>query len=207
MPKEKPKIQEKAKKNIRRRELLKAGLLSGSAAILTSKNISANPAIVQNTTSDCPTTLEPFVDALPIMPIARPVRALNPAPTLAANIAGGEANRDDHQRFDEFFPKVLYDINISEGDHKFHRDLPPSKIWGHSNMGTPAITPGPTFMARYGQSVLVRRHNNLPADHVGFGSPEVTTHLHNGHTASESDGNTDNWFVSGLFKDYHYTNI
>lgn len=205
--KEKSKFQEKPKEKatIRRRELLKAGLLSGSAAILTSKRVSAR-AQEQESCSPCP-TLEPFVDALPIMPVAQRVRALNPGPTLSANITGGEANRDDHQRFSEFPPTVFYDINISEGSHKFHRDLPSSQIWGHSNNRSPAITPGPTFMVRYGESVIVRRHNNLPIDHVGFGSPEVTTHLHNGHTPSESDGNADNFFGSGLFKDYHYPNI
>jgi FtsP/CotA-like multicopper oxidase with cupredoxin domain len=71
------------------------------------------------------------------------------------------------------------------------RVLPASTIYGFN--GT---FPGPMIYARYGQPALVRFENQL--DHnpynldVGdFGSPErqFLTHLHNGHTAPESDGN------------------
>jgi hypothetical protein len=39
--------------------------------------------------------------------------------------------------------------------------------------------------------VLVRFQNNLPSVKVpqAFGIAEITTHLHNGHTPFESDGN------------------
>jgi FtsP/CotA-like multicopper oxidase with cupredoxin domain len=37
--------------------------------------------------------------------------------------------------------------------------------------------------------------------------PSVTTHLHNGHTASESDGNPLDFFEIGHFYDQHYPNV
>jgi len=49
-----------------------------------------------------------------------------------------------------------------------------------------------------------------------FGIAEITTHLHNGHTPSESDGNPVNYFnsindpnaINPLgFKDQHYPNV
>ncbi len=43
-------------------------------------------------------------------------------------------------------------------------------------------------MARYGRPIIARLHNQLPQNHVGFGSPEISTHLHNAHNPSESDG-------------------
>ncbi|MGU5718050.1 hypothetical protein [Aeromonas taiwanensis] len=50
------------------------------------------------------------------------------------------------------------------------------------------IMPSVVVAAKYGQPIICRIHNNLPLDHDGFGTPEISTHLHNLHTASESDG-------------------
>ena len=74
------------------------------------------------------------------------------------------------------------------------RKLPPSTIYGFN--GT---FPGPMIYARYGQASLVRFENHLndpsnpfnTLDRQDFGAPDgaFLTHLHNGHTAPESDGN------------------
>ena len=71
------------------------------------------------------------------------------------------------------------------------RTLPPSTIYGFN--GT---FPGPRINAEYGKPVLVRFENHLDEnplnlDRQDFGSPDFSflTHLHNGHTAPESDGN------------------
>jgi FtsP/CotA-like multicopper oxidase with cupredoxin domain len=75
----------------------------------------------------------------------------------------------------------------------------------------------PTFFARYGRPVIVRLHNELPKDHEGFGTPEISMHLHNLHTPSESDGFPGDYFSPykagptltkpGNFKDQFYPNI
>jgi FtsP/CotA-like multicopper oxidase with cupredoxin domain len=71
------------------------------------------------------------------------------------------------------------------------RDLPKSTIYGFN--GT---FPGPMINAEYGKPCLVRFINRLDENPMGldrqdFGSPDHSflTHLHNGHTAPESDGN------------------
>ncbi len=71
------------------------------------------------------------------------------------------------------------------------RDLPRSTIYGFN--GT---FPGPRINAEYGKPALVRFNNQLDQnpdnlDRQDFGAPDWTflTHLHNGHTAPESDGN------------------
>ena len=146
-----------------------------------------------------PTT--PFVDPLPIAPIAQPVSRLSPAPR--ADPLPGEARTATHQRWNEFLPRTLYEVHVKEAQHRFHStDLPPNTIWGFDG-----LVPGPTFHARYGEPILVRRFNDLPANHVGFGIPQISTHLHNGHTPTESDGFPGDFFNSGLFYDYHYPNI
>ena len=91
-----------------------------------------------------------------------------------------------------------------------------STIWGYD--GT---YPGPTFKSRYGTPILVRIFNGLydspkanpaflkalPPPGTNFGNAQITTHLHNGHTASESDGYPGNFHDSGTYWDNHYPNI
>ncbi|MBI2907664.1 MAG: multicopper oxidase domain-containing protein [Chloroflexi bacterium] len=69
--------------------------------------------------------------------------------------------------------------------------LPPSTIYGFN--GT---FPGPMINAEYGKLALVRFVNELDQNPFNlnrgdFGAPDwaFLTHLHNGHTAPESDGN------------------
>lgn len=206
-----------------RRTVLKTGAAAGAVTVLTSRKgfatdflgAKANavlgaatpppepiPCSPQPTNS--PNTT-PFVQALPIPPVAIPQFTLNPAPTLSANTAGGEAARADHQRWNQFLPHVYYDVHLQPAMHQFHPDLPPTYIWGYNG-----IYPGPTFLNLYNIPVLVRFHNDLPATHndaVNFGDNNHTTHLHNGHTASESDGFAGDFWAPGLFKDHHYPNI
>ena len=75
--------------------------------------------------------------------------------------------------------------------------LPPSTIYGFSgtpNVPNSAAFPGAMIYARYGQPLNLRLENQLHIDggldRMDFGSPEwgFLTHLHNGHTACESDG-------------------
>ncbi|MCJ7799777.1 MAG: multicopper oxidase domain-containing protein [Polaromonas sp.] len=54
-------------------------------------------------------------------------------------------------------------------------------------------------MARYGEPAIVRIYNNLPSNSVGFGSPEISTHLHNLHCSSESDGFPGDYYSATNF--------
>jgi len=116
--------------------------------------------------------------------------------------ADGSYAETYHQRYTEFKPVKAYEIHIKEAKQKFHPAIPSTTVWGYD--GT---FPGPLFKARYGEPILVRFHNELPADHVGFGSPDVTTHLHNAHTPPESDGGPWNFFSPGTCWDNHYPNV
>jgi FtsP/CotA-like multicopper oxidase with cupredoxin domain len=74
------------------------------------------------------------------------------------------------------------------------RNLPHSTIYGFN--GT---FPGPMINFEYTKPALVRFENHLDVgyERQDFGSPNYSfiTHLHNGHTASESDGNPGAGFV------------
>ena len=58
----------------------------------------------------------------------------------------------------------------------------------------------------YGTPILIRNYNQLPSDNGGFGLNSVTTHLHNGHTPSESDGFPCDYFAAGQYYDQYYPN-
>jgi len=152
----------------------------------------------------------PFVVPLPMPPIKEPVSGLSPVPGEFPD--EDEAGRAPHQAWSRFPPQKFYYLKVEEKDHEFHPELPKQKIWGYDG-----ITPGPTFIAKYGEPILVRIENALPREHVGFGTPEISTHLHNAHTPSESDGFPGDYYSeakcgstlsrSGKFKDHHYPNV
>ena len=88
---------------------------------------------------------------------------------------------------------------------RFHPDLPdqgPLALWTFNGTLPPKL-----MMTRYGEPVLFRHVNNLPADvtqNGGFGRHTMSTHEHNGHHGAENDGFTGAYFFPGQFYDYHY---
>ena len=185
---------------ITRRSFLKlttgAGLIVGAPYIITSKKSAliadAFAAMDGGSTSgvSSPPTA-PFAAPLPMPVIPTPVASLSPAPVTS-----------NFQRYSQFPAQEYYDINVEEGLHSFHPSLPLNRVWGYNG-----IVPGPSFRARYGKPMIVRFRNNLPAISTGFGDPNIVTHLHNGHTGSESDGYPGDFYGSGLYKDHHYPHM
>ncbi|QDT02396.1 Spore coat protein A [Rubripirellula lacrimiformis] len=145
-------------------------------------------------------------------------------------------------RFDECYGKDSYNWGFASfckaadhpkdnGNYASYQDcqfepLRKNQQWKRdASVGLPAMkvrlqasSPGPTFQARYGQPVMVRRVNSLPEilndaasyknrRRIKFALPSTTTHLHNAHTASESDGNPNDWINTGEYWDHHYGNF
>ncbi len=185
-----------------RRELIKMGLITSAGLLVPKRGLSArwrNPrAGIPDDNPVSPLT-RAFVEPLPIMPIKQAVASLNPAPTVAPNTAAGEGRTRPHQALTLFPPQKLYQVTQKAAQVSMSPDLPVQTIWGFDG-----IIPGPTYIARYGEPILVRNVNSLPTNNGGFGLPSVTTHLHNNHTPSESDGFPCDFFEIGQFYDQHY---
>jgi FtsP/CotA-like multicopper oxidase with cupredoxin domain len=170
----------------------------------------------------------PWMEELPaaIVPVAH-VEVLTPAPTLEPNVDAGEAGRDAHQRYEELTGVLgdpeFYELFVRENAKWItHPDLPEQRVWSYRGGNADATVPA-TIFAHYGQPVICRIHNELPHKHVGFGTPEISTHLHNAHTPSESDGFPGDYYSGyeagptvdksgskqgcGTFKDHFYPNI
>jgi FtsP/CotA-like multicopper oxidase with cupredoxin domain len=200
------------KAQLSRRDMMKAGLLTSAGYLIHKNGLSAR---AQFSGDDCddrwrdgsdgtpespPTT--PFLEPMPIPPVAQPVATLSPAPTIAPNTAAGEGRTRPHQAFAQFAPQKLYEVHQREALVSMHPQLPLQRLWTFN--GT---SPGQTYVARYGEPILVRNFNDLPANNGGFGLQSVSTHLHNGHTPSESDGFPCDFFGQGKFYDQHYPNV
>jgi FtsP/CotA-like multicopper oxidase with cupredoxin domain len=117
-----------------------------------------------------------------------------------------------HQRFNDFPPVKFYVQHQTEGRWNYHDQLTAITSDGLGSLAWlwNGSTPGDTLVATYGEPVFVRRFNDLPSVEdalIPFGFPTVTTHLHNAHSASESDGNPMDFFESGDFWDHHYAMI
>lgn len=103
-------------------------------------------------------------------------------------------------------PGALYELREQGVPLELHPDPPYNG--GTWSWGLDGATPGPTFHSRYGTPSLVRIINELPpvgATRATFALPSTTTHLHNFHSASESDGTPQDWIDSGEFWDHRYS--
>ncbi len=170
-----------------RRTFMKASALTSGAFFI---NTRVRAGALFQPPSSPPTT--PWMQPLSFSPWATPTTQLVGSPPV---------NPGAHQRFDEFLPKHFYEISIREVLARPHPQLGLSR-WSSYN----GVVPGPLFVTRLGDPILVRFKNELPNTITGFGSPEVITHVHNGNHASESDGGPWDLYGPGNYKDHHYPN-
>jgi FtsP/CotA-like multicopper oxidase with cupredoxin domain len=161
-----------------------------------------------------PLILSPFTDPLPIplplLPVDVDSFLFKPGPGLGQQDSSGTST---HQIWPSTNP-LYYRLKLEVAQHSFTTSkvqpidsrgrpvLPPDRIKGPRTLPASTIYgfngkfPGPMIKARYGQPALVRIENHLHEnplnlDRQDFGAPDLSfiTHLHNGHTAPESDGN------------------
>jgi len=134
-----------------------------------------------------------------------------------------------HQRWDEFPPAACveattapattnyrYDPQVASSLNsgidptqgmpvRFHPNLPtqsPKSVWTFNGTIPPKLV-----QVRYGEPIVFRHHNGLPADvrqNGGFGRHTLSTHEHNGHHGAENDGFTGAYFFPNQFYDYHW---
>jgi FtsP/CotA-like multicopper oxidase with cupredoxin domain len=191
--------------NDRRSFVIQAGASAAVAAAAAITPRKSGAQVIPTPPPSPPT--QPWVEELPVQRPLQPQSNLSPEPQGSAG--SGECGRANHQAWGAFPPQEFYQVDIKEGQHNFHRELPTQTVWGYN--GT---VPGPLFHARYGRPMVVRFRNQLPPLAQGYGAPEVSVHLHNLHTPSESDGYPVDWFSPsacgstlahpGDYKDHHY---
>jgi spore coat protein A len=159
--------------------------------MLTRSGLSAMPhAMPTQANTLNASTLTPFVDALPIPPVAKP-SGTRPSPSSKTNVP-------------------YYRLAAQRCETKLHRDLKPTRMWGYAGS-----VPGPTLDLRSGEDVLVEWPNDLPLQHFlpidyrlhgAKDNPQVriVTHLHGGLVPPDSDGYPEDWYVPGKSLTYEY---
>jgi len=195
-------------------------------AILTSRKSSAQVIPDEYLPPSPPTT--PWLKELPeeMEPLEQTDLASGALPPRCdPHIGNGECGRGSHQRWEEFFGDEDQELQPGQADtyvlrvkaiddHEFHPDYAKQLVWNYVGDDDSI---NPTIHARYGRPVMLRLYNELPANHSGFGTPEISLHLHNLHTPSESDGFPGDYFSKtksgptlggpGHFYDHFYPNV
>src|SRR5437899_7208615 len=145
---------------MKRRDLPRTGLAATASGVMASRSGRGQSNLLQylcppdGTPPPLQATPSPvsraFAGPLQVMPVKQPITGnLNPPPDPAA-----------HQLWAQYPPKKIYTIFEQEFQWKYHPDPPYNAgSWG---WGFDGITPGPTYQARYGEPILVRRFNSLP---------------------------------------------
>jgi len=183
----------------------------------------------------CSPPIQPFLDPLPIIPVLpqRPLtdpglqfgappqkcpnNATNPATGLPFEGRGQfngvlRSGTDCFQFFDQYPPQQFF-VERARQNTNFRitsdATIPPQTIWGWNLGGSDpsdvAQFPNPTIVVRYQTPWVVRRFNELSPATDGFGVNELSSHLHNFHSAPESDGGPCRWFFKGQYFDYYWT--
>jgi len=177
-----------------RRRFLAHGALAAGSLLLPARTRARMRGVPPPASALDPTTLKPFVDALPIPAVARP---------------------SGHRALADAGTKELpyYRIEMRAFEAKLHRDLGPAELWGYD--GT---FPGPKFDTRSGEGFLLEWANSLPKSHLLpldrnlhgaedlFPDVRTVVHAHGAKAPPESDGYPEAWFVPGESALYHYPN-
>jgi FtsP/CotA-like multicopper oxidase with cupredoxin domain len=176
---------------------------------------------------------DPLVIPKPLAPVPRSV-----VDTWRNPPGSGSGQQDSHGHQHQIWPAeypLVYQVKVQLAPHS----LTSLKALPIDHSGNPVVPPGRTsagprslplstiysfngtfpgsmIYASYGQPSLVRFENHLDEnplslDRGDFGDPEwrFLTHLHNGHTAPESDGNPNfdlHGYAPGEFCDNLYLN-
>ncbi len=78
------------------------------------------------------------------------------------------------------------------------------------NASDSGMTPGPTFVTRFGDSAVVRNENKLTRNRSPINTTshdhETSIHLHGTHAPAHADGYPDFYVLAGEARDYFYPN-
>jgi FtsP/CotA-like multicopper oxidase with cupredoxin domain len=219
--------QELINAGVTRRDMIRMGLIASTGMMVAKKGLSSRvyaswgSGSCRSGSTGCgtcaspPTTPWTLDMPIPVVKQATTLSALTgPAPTLSPNNAINPATGIPYEGRTRAhqspigthpalpFPAIeVYQVEQRAADVILSNQLPTQRLWTYDGM-----SPGPTYVARYGTPILIRNRNQLPSTNGGFGLNSVSTHLHNAHNPSESDGFPCDYFAAGQYYDQYYPN-
>lgn len=140
-----------------------------------------NCSVNTNLPVRAPSTIQKFVDRLPIPKVLEP-----------------DSQEDDYD---------YYEVEMKCAEHKFHRDFEETLIYGYNGLypgPTFETMKGRAVKVKWINNLPLKHF--LPVDktlHGAIDNPEVRTvvHLHGANVAPDSDGHPEAWFT----RDFEYT--
>jgi spore coat protein A, manganese oxidase len=176
-----------------RRELLRISAMSGASLALPWRGIVRSAAAA---TPIDGTALRPYIDALPVPGVLKPVGIVNGVPQ--------------------------YQVAMTQFKQRLHSQLKPTTLWGYAgSYPGPTIetrTGAPIAVKWLNQLPSTHLLPIDPTLHGAMGNPDVRTvvHLHGAKVLPTSDGRPEAWFTNGFaqfgqafdpaFKSYFYPN-
>jgi spore coat protein A, manganese oxidase len=173
-------------------------ILATLALMLLSMSIA--PCYAQPPLIDPATVTDRYIDELPQPPIWGPVFGTS---TFSDTYGPG------------------FDMYEKEVQQVVHAGWPATSFFTYDTSPVPGVgaTPAPTMVVASNQHIVVRFHNNLPANPLvgvdttimgadrGLSLTRTSIHVHGAHVEAASDGHPDSTFNPGSSRDYHYSNM
>jgi FtsP/CotA-like multicopper oxidase with cupredoxin domain len=118
----------------------------------------------------------------------------------------------DWNRFSSHAHEKEYRIVLEETLQSFFPGVDtPIFAYRDAFSSNPGRTPGPTFLTRFREPVVVRQENHLTRNRGPINTTgrdiETSVHLHGSHVPAHADGAPDFYVLAGEAKDYYYPNI
>ena len=207
--------QEIVKAKLSRREMMRLGLLTGGGGLIVKEGLSARAFADDGTLTfvkgvDGPPSppATPWVQPMPTLTIKTPLDPFDPnqmpygppdgttlidGPRNGCRISFSPTTPKPKPMAASFRRRSSISSTCKRLGVKVHPSYEPTTVWGFDGQ-----VPGPLIQARYGEPIwsgsrITCRRSRHRRD---FGIAEMTTHLHNGHTPTESDGNPVDFFNS-----------
>src|SRR3954453_7626628 len=187
-----------AASGVSRREAARVGLLATASGALVGVAAEPRQVLAAGTTA----VARPWQETggwrapLPIPPPARK------ASTVLAT-----CNKAAHQYYGDYPAQTAYEMTARPiRNYVWNSAMAKAVGADNESWGYDGVFPGPTLDFKYGHPVVVRHTNRLPDPRTfkGWASPGSIPHLHNFHTASESDGGPWRYTLPGEATDHHY---
>jgi FtsP/CotA-like multicopper oxidase with cupredoxin domain len=198
---------------IRRRSLIKAGVIGGAGALAATRPglLAPDSASAQTTAPPTPFKVTPFKATLPLSPVLREYALETPPGYVYHGIA---------PEFDPSHPAHAPDWNDAAlktyklvAEQRIAQIIPgvdtPVFTYRDANAAQGQGTvPGPTIIGRFNEPIVVRQLNRLTRDLTYVHHDiEASIHHHGGHNPAHADGHPGFYTLPGRERDYYYPNI
>ena len=196
-----------------RRQVIKAGLIGGTGAVVASRSgmLTPDSASAQVTLPPTPFEITPFQTPLPLSPVLRPF-ALDRGPGQVLHGIAPEFFDGHRVHATDWNMTALRTYKLIS-EQRITQIIPgvDTPVFTYRDANAPegqGTVPGPTIIGEFNTPIVVRLENRLTRDATYVHHDiEASIHHHGGHNPAHSDGHPAFYCLPGQERDYFYPNI